>query len=235
MFLDQTPQLVSLLEVDATADDFAAGTAAGLEVTMFLTPLLAERRAAVERGEPGEDFISQLLASELSLDEVLATCVLLLAAGHETTSNLIANGALAIMSDPGQIDELLADPGRAVEELLRLHGPVKMIARTATQDHEIDGTIIRRGQVALLRVDEIDRDPARWSDPDTLDLGREPQGHLAFGTGIHFCLGAALARLEGTEALVRLFRAHPQITTSGTADWRDSTTFHALNSLPVKL
>jgi cytochrome P450 len=235
VFLDQTPHLVKLLELDASGEDFAEATAAGLEATMFLTPVLAERKAAVDRGEPGADFISQLLTTELTLDEVLATCVLLLAAGHETTSNLIANGALAIMEHPDQVEHLEKDPARAVEELLRLHGPVTTMARTALEDHRINGTTIRRGQVTLIRLDQVGRDPARWSDPDTLDLSRESKGHLAFGTGIHFCLGAALARLEGTEALTRLFRAHPQIRPAGAAHRRTSSTFHALESLPVTL
>jgi cytochrome P450 len=103
------------------------------------------------------------------------------------------------------------------------------------EDHEIGGTTIKRGQVVLIRLDEVARDPARWDDPGTLDLTREPRGHLAFGTGIHFCLGAALARLEGAEALTRLFRAHPGIQPAGLPDWRESGTFHALDSLPVKL
>ena len=230
VFLEQTPRLVKLLELDASLDDLAEATAAALEVTMFLTPVLAQRRGG------GDDFISALLATELSLDEVLATCVLLLAAGHETTANLIANGALALLpAGPAQREALFTDPARAVEELLRLHGPVKIIGRTALEDHDVGGVRIARGRQVLVLVDQANRDPRRWSEPTLMDLNRSGPGHLGFGTGIHFCLGAALARLEAAETLTRLFDRHPQMRLAGPVSWRASSTFHALQSLPISL
>jgi cytochrome P450 len=227
VFLEQTPRLVRLLEVDATADDLADATAAALEITMFLTPVLAERRGG------GEDFVSALLATELTLDEVLATCVLLLAAGHETTANLIASGALALLEDPGRQPALHADPALAVEELLRLHGPVKVIGRTALEWHDLGGVRIEPGRQVLVLVDQANRDPRRWTEPDRMDLTRPGPGHLGFGTGIHFCLGAALARLEAAETLRRLFARYPGVRLAGPVSWRASSTFHALEGLPV--
>jgi cytochrome P450 len=239
LLLDQTPDLVRLLEIDAGPEDFAAATAAGLEVTMFLTPVLIQRRAAVAAGHGGDDFISALLATELTLDEVLATCILLLTAGHETTANLIANGALALIRDPGQRPLLAADPARAVEELLRLHGPVKLIGRTALEDHDLGGLTVTEGRQVLVRIDAANADPRRWPDPEVLDLARPGPAHLGFGTGIHFCLGAALARLEGAEALVRLFDRFPNLRLADEAEnhvrWRASSTFRALESLAVEL
>jgi cytochrome P450 len=233
VFLEQTPRLVRMLEVDAGADDLAEAVAAALEVTIFLTPILSERR----RGTGGDDFVSALLAAEeLSLDEVLATCILLLAAGHETTANLIGSGALAVLQDPARRPQLLADPARAIEELLRLHGPVKLIARTALTDHELGGLRVRAGQPVVLLVDRAGRDPRRWAEPERLDLTRNGPPHLGFGTGIHFCLGAALARMEAAEALTRLHRTFPGTAlTTSEPRWRASTTFHALEELPVRL
>jgi cytochrome P450 len=233
IFLEQTPRLVRLLEVDADPDDLIEATAAAVEVSMFLTPILSRRRG-VNRGD---DFISALLATdELSLDEVLATCVLLLAAGHETTANIIGTGAMALLQHPDQQALLFADPVRAVEELLRMHGPVKLIARTALQAQEVAGVRIAEGQMVFLRVDEADRDARRWHEPTRLDLSRPGPPHLGFGTGIHFCLGAALARLEATEALVRLHRRYPQLAPADqNPNWRTSSTFHGLLDLPVRL
>jgi cytochrome P450 len=233
VFLEQTPRLVRLLEVDPTPDDVADAVAAALEVTMFLTPILSSRRGAGR----GDDFISALLAvEELTLDEVLATVVLLLAAGHETTANLIGSGALALLQHPGQRPLLFADPARAVEELIRVHGPVKLIGRTALTDHDLAGVRIRAGQQVLLSLEHANRDPGRWPDPATLDLARTGPPHLGFGTGIHFCLGAALARLETTEALVRLLNRYPFVSLADhTPHWRASSTFHGLERLDVRL
>jgi cytochrome P450 len=232
VFLEQTPRLARLLDVEATSEDAADAVAAALEVTMFLTPILSSRR-----GGGGDDFISALLAvDELALDEVLATCVLLLAAGHETTANLIGSGALALIQYPDQRPLLAADPSRAVEELIRLHGPVRIIGRTAVTDHDLGGIRIPQGQQVLLRLDQAAQDPRRWPDPTRLDLSRPGPAHLGFGTGIHFCLGAALARMEAAIALVALFDRYPQIALANpTPTWRQSSTFHALTALPVHL
>jgi cytochrome P450 len=231
VFLEQTPRLVKLLEVDPSPDDVTDAVAAALEVTMFLTPVLSSRRG----GTRGDDFISALLATELTLDEVLSTVVLLLAAGHETTANLIGSGALALLQQPEQRPLLFADPARAIEELIRVHGPVKLIGRTALVDQELDGVAIAAGQAVLLRLDAAGADPRRWDNPGELDLSRFGPAHLGFGTGIHFCLGAALARMEAIEALTGLFQRYPFMSPIGAPRWRQSSTFHGLERLDVRL
>lgn len=232
VFLEQTPYLARLLEVDVSEDDVTNAVTAALEVTMFLTPVLAARRGA----GGGDDFISALLATELELDEVLATCVLLLAAGHETTANVIGTGAMALLRQPDQQRLLSADPARGVEELIRMHGPVKLIARTSLTGHDLAGVTISPGQQVLLQLDLANRDPRRWDAPQTLDLARTGPAHLGFGTGIHFCLGAALARMEAAEALVRLFDRYPRMAAlDEEPQWRNSSTFHRLEALPARL
>ncbi|WP_329236743.1 cytochrome P450 [Actinoallomurus sp. NBC_01490] len=231
LFRAETPRLARMLEVGAGADDFAEAVDAFAAVTLFLVPLIDERRR-----HPGDDFISALLAvGDLTVDEVLATTVLLLAAGHETTANLIGNGALALMRHPRQLPHLFTDPARAVEELLRHMGPVRLVGRVALTGHLLGGHPIRAGEQVLVRIDAADRDPRRFPDPDRLDLTRSGPSHLAFGGGAHFCLGAALARLEAQETLTRLFARFPAMTpATGTPRWRDSTTFRALTALPVR-
>ncbi|GAA3632206.1 cytochrome P450 [Kineosporia mesophila] len=231
VFLDQTPDLVRLLEVDPTPDDVRLAVTAGFEVTMFLTPVLAQRK-----GGDGDDFISQLLRTDLSVDEVMATCVLLLAAGHETTANLIASGGLALMQHRDQLPALHENPSRAIDELVRLEGPVRIIGRTALTDHELGGVPVPQGSAVLIELDRAARDERRWPDAERLDLTREGPGSLGFGTGIHFCLGAALARLEAEEALTRFFNRYPNAhALTGVPRWRDSGTFHALAELPIAL
>jgi hypothetical protein len=238
MITEHTPALIRGAELDASADVLTAGAVANFELMLFLTPIVAGRRR-----EPGGDFISALLAlSEdhhpegLTIGEVMTTCLLLLIAGHETTANLIANSTLALLQHPDQIRHLHADADRAVEELLRAHGPVKRTLRTALVDQELDGVRIPAGQSVLVSIQDANRDPTRFPDPDHLDLNRPPAGHLAFGAGIHFCLGAALAQLETAETLPRLFTRYPRVRFVGEqVSWRDSTLFHALLGLPVRI
>jgi cytochrome P450 len=231
VFRAQTPSLVRMLEVDAKPSDLAAATAASLELTMFLVPLLTTRRLL-----PGDDFISALLAvDELSLDEVLATCVLLLAAGHETTANLIANGTLALLEKPEQQPALLADPIASTEELVRFTSPVKLAGRVALTDQLLGGEKIPAGSQVFIHLDAANRDPRRFADPDRLDLTRKGPPHLGFGAGAHFCLGAALARMEAAVALPALFEAYPDVRVTAAVGWRSSTTFHGLEALPVRL
>ncbi|HEX3829068.1 MAG TPA: cytochrome P450 [Sporichthyaceae bacterium] len=236
LFAELTPALARGIEFDASLDDLMAAAAASTEMMLFLTPIIAERRS-----NRGEDFISSLLAlegdqpDELSLGEIMTMCTILLIAGHETTANLIANSTLALLQDPGQIPALLADPARAVEELLRCHGPVKLLTRTALTDHEIAGHRIPAGHAILLDVQAANRNPDRFPGAERMDLTREPAGHLGFGTGIHFCLGAALARLEAAETLSRLFTRHPNLAPIGSSvRWRESRILHALQELPVR-
>jgi cytochrome P450 len=118
---------------------------------------------------------------------------------------------------------------------MRLQGPVKLISRTAMGDHSIGGVDVPAGSVVMVAVDAANADPRRWDDPERLDLARKGPGNLGFGAGIHFCLGSTLARIEAEETLVRLFRRFPALTLAGAAPVRESSTFRALESLPVRL
>src|SRR5215813_1835495 len=166
-------------------------------LAVYFRELIAERRAA-----PRDDMLSGLIAAEeagdkLTEDELLATSILLLVAGHETTVNLIGNGTLALLRHPDQLERLRRDPGlitSAVEELLRYDGPVQRTARVPSEDIAIGDRVIPKGELVMPFIGAADRDPAQFPDPDRLDIGRADNRHIAFGWGIHFCLGAPLAR-----------------------------------------
>src|SRR5438067_9805082 len=212
---------------------------------------LAARRALAEyfrgliatrRASPRGDLLSALIAAEeagdkLNEDELLATCILLLIAGHETTVNLIGNGTLALLRHPEQLRRLREEPGligTAVEELLRYDGPVQRTARIPSMDLTIGGRIIAKGEMVLPFIGAADRDPAQFPDPDRLDIGRTENRHIAFGWGIHFCLGAPLARVEGQIALNTLVQKLPQLAlATDRPEYRQSLTLRGLKTLPV--
>jgi cytochrome P450 len=206
-------------------------------LTSYFRALIAERREA-----PRADLLSGLIAAEergdsLTEEELLATCILLLIAGHETTVNLVANGTLALLRHPAELRRLRENPGliaSAVEELLRYDGPVQRTARVASEDIEIGGRTIAAGDMVLPFLGAADRDPAQFPDPDRLDLARIDNRHLAFGWGIHFCLGAPLARVEGQIAINALVQRLPKLAlATETPVYRHSLTLRGLASLPV--
>ena len=198
--------------------------------------------ADARRREPGEDLLSALVGVRDSGDllnetELVSTCILLLIAGHETTVNLIGNGTLALLRHPDQLARLRAEPGLvegAVEELLRFDSPVQLTLRSALVDAEIAGTAVPSGSVALLLIGAANRDPEEHPDPDRLDVTRVAGRHLAFGQGLHFCLGAPLARLEARVALTALTR-DPGLAPAGEPRWKDNLVLRGLGSLPVRL
>jgi len=203
----------------------------------YFRALLPERRR-----HPRNDLLSLLIAAEeqgdkLSEGELLSTCVLLYIAGHETTVNLIGNGLLALLRNPDQLRRLREEPAlaaSAVEELLRYDGPVQRTARFTTVDVEIGGRAIDKGAMVVTAIGAANRDPAQFPDPDRLDLGRADNRHIAFGFGIHFCLGAPLARLEGQVALGTLARRLPSLALAADAvEWRESQVLRGLKALPV--
>jgi cytochrome P450 len=203
----------------------------------YFRELIAERRAA-----PRGDMLSALIATEeagdtLSENELLATCILILIAGHETTVNLIGNGTLALLRHPDQLGRLRENPGligSAVEELLRYDGPVQRTARIPSEDVVIDGRTIPAGDMVMPFIGAADRDPAQFPDPDRLDIGRSDNRHVAFGLGIHFCLGAPLARVEGRIAIDALVRRLPKLAlATETPEFRQSLTLRGLKTLPV--
>jgi len=197
----------------------------------------------LRRREPRADLISALVAVEeqgdvLTEPELVIMCMLLLIAGHETTVNLIGNGVLALLRHPEEFARLKADPSlinSGVEELLRFDSPVQLTARIATQSIEIDGHAIAQGARVVTLLGAANHDPAQFADPETLDLGRAPNNHLAFGRGIHFCLGAPLARLEGQIAIGALVRRFPNLTLAGEPERRHQITLRGLSSLPVTI
>ena len=208
----------------------------------YFTALLAAKRR-----QPADDLLSALIAARdeadsLSENELVSMAFLLLVAGHETTVNLIASGVLALLLNPAELARLRTEPaliGSAVEELLRYVNPVNHTTfRCAAEPVEIGGVRISRGDPVLVALSGANRDPARFGDPDRLDLGRDGSGHLAFGHGIHYCLGAPLARLEAEIAisgLVARFGSISLAVPAASLRWRPSTLIHGLESLPVRL
>jgi cytochrome P450 len=182
----------------------AAAEQASLEFGAYFTELIAVRRSS-----PADDLLTKLIRAEdsgdrLTVDELIATCVLLLVAGHETTVGLISNAMLALLRNPGQYAALAGDPAlasNAVEETLRYDSPVQLTGRVARRGIAIDGVEPEDGAVMLLLLAATGRDPAVFADPDVFDIRRGAREHLAFAAGPHFCLGAPLARLEATIAL----------------------------------
>ncbi|MGW5316113.1 cytochrome P450 family protein [Nocardia thailandica] len=248
--------ICALLGVPAPdRDDFRAWTRAMVAVAgreqeraaaagamaAYLADLVREKTV-----RPGEDLLSGLVRAEADGDrltppELVAMAFLLLVAGHETTVNLIANGLHALLGDPPALAALCADPAgipAAIEEFLRYDGPVNMATmRYAIEPLTLGGTEIPAGDLVYLAPAAADRDPDRFPDPDRLDLSREPTGHLAFGHGIHFCVGAPLARLEAEIAFTTLLARFPDMRLAGTrAPGRQaSTLIRGLDTLPVRL
>jgi cytochrome P450 len=194
------------------------------------------------RREPGDNLISHLVAVEeqgdaLTANELLATCVLLLIGGHETTTNLIGNGLLALLRHPEQRQRLRNDRsliGSAVEELLRYDSPVQMTTRLALDNLTLGGARISQGELVMFWLGAANRDPAQFPEPARLDVGRVDTRHLAFGYGIHFCVGAALARLEGQVTLATLIERFPNLMlTDEPLEYHGTQVFRALKRLPV--
>ena len=207
-------------------------------ISDYFRELIAARRTT-----PRGDLLSALIAAEeagdkLSEEELLATCILILIAGHETTVNLIGNGILALLRHPGELRRLRETPGlitSAVEELLRYDGPVQRTARVASDDATIGGQKISKGDMVMPFIGAADRDPAQFPEPDRLDLGRADNRHIAFGWGIHFCLGAPLARVEGQIAIDTLVRRLPRLElATESPEYRQSLTLRGLKALPVR-
>ena len=205
-----------------------------------LRKLIARRRA-----EPRDDLITALIQAEeagdkLSEDELLAMIFLLLIAGYETTVNLIGNGALALVQDTGERERFQRNPAlaeSAVEEMLRYTSPLDMASmRFASEDVTVGGVTVPRGDLLLAMVGSANHDETQFPDPETFDITREPNKHLAFGQGAHFCLGAPLARLEGQIALTTLFSRFPDLRLAQPPEslrWRKSLIVRGLEELPL--
>ncbi|MGG3586805.1 cytochrome P450 [Priestia megaterium] len=215
---------------------------ANMEFMSYLEKLIEQKRVS-----PEEDLISYLIQVEeggdgLTVSELYGVIMLLIVAGHETTVNLIANGLLALLTHPEQLTLLKADPSlvvQAIEELLRFNGPVEFSTdRWAKESFTFMGQQVEKGDHVIVSLASADHDPEVFANPGTLDITREKSSHLAFGKGIHYCLGAPLARLEGEIAIQVLLEEYPNLTLAAELselEWRQSLIIRGLKQLPVKL
>lgn len=235
------------------SDDTIAIEAIGHERTEAeIERIIESRRAFIEfframiedrRASPRDDLISDLVRAEvesdkLTADEVFSMVILLLIAGNETTTNLIGNGVHALLDRPDLERELRADPSRVpafIEEVLRFESPVTLVVRKALRDVAVAGVTIPEGDRILCVLASANRDPAQFSDPDRFDIDREAKGHVAFGHGIHFCVGAPLSRLEGAIVFEQILRRLPPfVREEAKPRFRPSFNLHGLKALPVR-
>ncbi len=238
LFKDWSADASRLLDGHLPQDVETRGLAATMQLAQYFTDLVAKRKA-----EPRDDLLSAMLAAEedgqrLTHEELLTTATLLLLAGFETTMNLVGNGVLVLLQHPSELSRLRADPALdrpAVEELLRYEGPVHVTARIATTDVEVGGQLIRKGEQAAVVLAAANRDPDQFPDPNRLDVGRSDNRHLAFAAGPHYCLGAALARIEARAAIATLVRRFPDLeVVTAEPQWRDHFVIRGLKELWVR-
>jgi cytochrome P450 len=231
--------IVKMYEYGRTTQVEDAAERAAAEFVDYLRSLAAERRTA-----PGEDLLTHLVTvrdsagDRLTEDELVTTCILLLNAGHEATVNVSGNGLLALLDHPAQLARLRADPSllpTAIEELMRFDSPLQLFERTATEDVEIGGVTVRRGQKIAALLGSANRDPAVFADPDRLDVGRADNPHISFGAGVHFCIGAPLARVELQASFGALLSRTSRLEPAGPARRRPEFVIRGLQDLPVVL
>ncbi|WP_455357504.1 cytochrome P450 [Streptomyces sp. SYSU K217416] len=231
--------IVGMFELNPTEEAAARAVRASVEFSAYLRELIAVRRKA-----PGDDLVSALISAHdegdrLSEQEMVSTCVLLLNAGHEATVNTTANGWWTLFRHPDQLAALRAAPdallSTAVEELMRFDTPLQMFGRWVLDDIEVGGTVIPRGSEVALLFGSANRDPARFADPDSLDLARTDNPHITFGAGIHFCLGAPLARLELAASFGTLLREAPGLRPAAEPEWQPGYVIRGLRELLVEV
>ncbi|MGH9245451.1 MAG: cytochrome P450 [Acidimicrobiales bacterium] len=195
------------------------------------------------RSDPADNLITALVHAKenddsLTDEEIVSTCTLLLFGGHETTTNLIGNGTLTLLRHPEQLAELIGDPtllSSAVEELLRFDGPSKMEVRRAAADIELRDRTIHEGDQVYLVQSSANRDDLEFPEPDRLDLRRQPNRHLGFGFGLHYCLGASIARLEASVAIDRVIRRLPRLSPAAEPEhWHPTLISRGMSSFPVE-
>jgi cytochrome P450 len=224
-------------------EKYDTAEAATQEMAAFFRDLIAKRRTA-----PQADAISELVhlkddeGDRFTEDELVATCILMLFAGHETTTNHIANGMRSLMHFPGEMARLRADPtlaAAAVEELLRYDGPSGAQVRVVAQAHELHGKTLEPGQRVFIMLNAANRDPRAYDEPERLDLARDGVPHLTFGYGLHICLGFPLARTEGAVAFPALLAHYAHIEPDGAEgrepEWINSLVFRGMKRLPARV
>ncbi|MFF7633967.1 cytochrome P450 [Kitasatospora sp. NPDC008050] len=229
--------ITGMYELNPTPAAAERAVAASIEFSDYLRELIRERRAA-----PGPDLVSALIAAHeegdrLSEQEMISTCVLLLNAGHEATVNTTGNGWWALLRNPDQLALLRSDVERhlpsAIEELMRYDTPLQLFERWVLEPVEVAGVRIPRGAEVALLFGSANRDPERFADPDQLDVTRADNPHLSFGAGLHFCLGAPLARLELAESFGALLRHAPELALVREPTWQPGYVIRGLNELLV--
>jgi cytochrome P450 len=225
--------ICGMYELDPSEETKRVAVRAAVEFGDYLRELARSRRR-----NPGEDLISLLSRVEgLSEDELVGTCVLLLNAGHEATVNATGNAWWSLFRNPGELARLRADHDlipSAIEELLRFDTPAPMFERWVLAEVEVAGVVLPRGSEVALQFASANRDPGVFTHPDTLDLAREPNPHVGFGAGIHFCLGAPLARIELAESLSALLRAAPDLRLRTEPSWKPGFVLRGLKALEVE-
>ncbi|MCX5398585.1 cytochrome P450 [Streptomyces sp. NBC_00102] len=230
--------ICGMFELNPSEETARAAVSASTEFSAYLRELIAVRRE-----KPGDDLISGLIAAHdederLTEQEMISTCVLLLNAGHEATVNTTVNGWRTLFHHPEQLAALRADHGllsTAVEELLRYDSPLQMFERWVLDDIEIGGTVVPRGSEVALLFGSANRDPERFADPDTLDLSRPDNPHITFGAGIHYCLGAPLARIELAASFGELLRKAPRMRLAEEPEWHPGYVIRGLKELRVEV
>ena len=231
--------IVKMYEYGRTRDREDAAERAADEFVTYLRGLAAERRTS-----PGDDLVSHLVSvrdadgDRLTEDELVTTCILLLNAGHEATVNVTGNGTLALLRNPDQLQRLRDDRSllpAAIEELMRFDSPLQLFERTATEDVEIGGITVAAGQKIAALLGSANRDPAVFAEPDRLDVGRAENPHISFGAGMHFCIGAPLARVELQATFGALLDRTSSIELGGEPVRRPEFVIRGLAELPVVL
>jgi unspecific monooxygenase len=227
---DWSQAIVRMYEVAPSAETTAAAVRAATEFAGLVRELVAERRA-----RPADDLVSDLVGTELSEDEVVAAVVLLLNAGHEASVNVFGNGLTAMLRRglrPG------AEVALTVEEMLRFDSALQLFERTATEDVEVgtgeDAVVVEKGQRIAALLGAANRDPAVFDAPDRFRVDRDPNNHLAFGVGVHFCLGAPLARMELAESVTTLFATVPDLELAGEPESRGTFVLRGHRRVPVR-
>jgi cytochrome P450 len=230
-------EICRMYELNPTEEDGRAASAAAVEFSSYLRDLIRERRS-----RPTEDLISELVhvvdeGDRLTEDEMIGTCVLVLNAGHEATVNVTGNGWWSLFRNPAQLAILREDHrlvARAVEELMRYDTPLQMFERWVLEDAEICGAEVPKGQELALLFGSANRDPVAFDRPDDIDLTREHNPHLSFGAGIHFCLGAPLARVELDVSFSTLLRRLPRMEPVAEPEWKPNYIIRGLKELRVR-
>jgi cytochrome P450 len=231
--------IVKMYEFDVTPDEEAHAEKAAREFADMITDMVEHRKA-----KPTSDLVSELAQVEdsgerLTLRELIATCVLLLNAGHEASVNAFGNGFVAALND-GEASTLLRTQPRsiaetAVEEFLRFDAPLQLFERTAMSDTEINGVVIKSGEKIAALLGSANRDETVFDNPDTFNVSRTPNSHIAFGGGIHFCLGAPLARLEMNRSLPALFERFPSISIREIPEQRETFVLRGYKKILVSM